>query len=927
MVAAALAVGTTSVAATSTAEAAATSVRCPTVNPVTGTVHPRPAPGVDWSGCDLRGADLDNASLARADLSGADLYAANMNNSTLRRANLSGADLQYAAIGSSFLHANLTGANLTGAGGGVLLSMKDADLRSATLTGADLQDSVLSGADLQGSTLGGVNITGVDASGANLTGTDFSGVNITGASLRGANLTHANFSPASADNVNLTGANLTEANLSSAAALISPTSGGLVGVPASLPANWRVAGGWLIGPVHDNLQNADLSGLDLSGSYLAGASLQQSNLTNTNLTDANLSGAQASGASVTGADLTGATLTDFTASGLTGTPVALPANWSLISGFLLGPEVALPAADLAHLDLSGTDLASSYLFGVNLTGANLTNVNFAGANVREAVLTGADITGTVMSPIDMDGVTSGSLTGSPASLATTWMLVDGYLIGPGAHLANANLSGANLTNAQLGGAGLNNADLAGVTLTNAVLSGASVTGANFASANLTGVLMYGIASGSVQGTPATIPANWSLVDGYFVGPHAELQGAALSGADLAGADLVGARLDKADLSGADLAGANLHDTTADYVAMANANLTGANLNGSWLPWASLANATLTDADFTGATLNVATLDGASVTGATWTNTRWYDTVCPDGTNSNLYVAGCFSARDTTPPVAAPAVAFGTAGSNGWYTSELQVNWNWTDDGAINTNACPQWSTGDTNGDPVTLTATCADRAGNVGHASETIKIDMTPPVVTVTGVRTGGVYALGRVPAAGCKTTESVSGVATPAHLSLTGATSHSVGKATATCAGAVSVAGLAQAKAVLVNYTAAYGLDRFLAPGPGASVRKAARHITVRFRLTGASGQSLADGVAIKLATDRDVRVSLAGPGIKRVTATCRWQPANRQFNCLLRIPRGVRIGRSYRYTITAAENVGTGFVTAPAIGRAHDPQVIHFN
>jgi hypothetical protein len=41
---------------------------------------------------------------------------------------------------------------------------------------------------------------------------------------------------------------------------------------------------------------------------------------------------------------------------------------------------------------------------------------------------------------------------------------------------------------------------------------------------------------------------------------------------------------------------------------------------------------------------------------------------------------------------------------------------------------------------------------------------------------------------------------------------------------------------------------------------------------------------------------------------------------------PGGVRTGTSNRYTITAAENPGSGFVKVSAVGKGGNPEAIHF-
>jgi len=56
-----------------------------------------------------------------------------------------------------------------------------------------------------------------------------------------------------------------------------------------------------------------------------------------------------------------------------------------------------------------------------------------------------------------------------------------------------------------------------------------------------------------------------------------------------------------------------------------------------------------------------------------------------------------------------------------------------------------------------------------GTATRHVRIDTTPPRVQVTGVRNGQVYPLGGVPAPGCTTTDSVSGVTTAAKVTVTG--------------------------------------------------------------------------------------------------------------------------------------------------------------
>jgi hypothetical protein len=256
-----------------------------------------------------------------------------------------------------------------------------------------------------------------------------------------------------------------------------------------------------------------------------------------------------------------------------------------------------------------------------------------------------------------------------------------------------------------------------------------------------------------------------------------------------------------------------------------------------------------------------------------------------------------------------------------------VDWNWTDDGVINPALCTATSITSDSGDPVTLTASCTDMAGNQGKDSHQVKVDTTRPVVAVTGVASGGHYILGREPAARCATTDAISGVATAATAKVTTTGSNGVGSFKATCSGGVSVAGSTQAAPVSVSYFVSYGFGGFSSPRPGTTVARSARTITVRFRLIGAGSKPIASSIARSLAARHHVRVKLAGPGIKPVTATCSWSAASKVFRCALRIPAGIKRGKSRRYTITSAVNLGAGFMPVPTTGKVVNPEIIHFS
>jgi len=175
--------------------------------------------------------------------------------------------------------------------------------------------------------------------------------------------------------------------------------------------------------------------------------------------------------------------------------------------------------------------------------------------------------------------------------------------------AGCNLAGADLSNNSLSSIwSFQHANLIYANLSNDHLGPGngftgSFAGANLSFTNFSGTTLTRISSGGIVGTPIGLPADWVLIDGYLVGPTANLHFSYLIGVNLTGAHLAGA-----DLSDSYLMNATLID--AD---LSNADLSGANLSG---------------ADLSGADLYHARLGGV-VTGVTWSNT-----ICPDGTNSD-----------------------------------------------------------------------------------------------------------------------------------------------------------------------------------------------------------------------------------------------------------------------------------------------------
>lgn len=433
---------------------------------------------------------------------------------------------------------------------------------------------------------------------------DWSGCDLAGANMSGADLEEVDFNQANLDGANLSGATLLLAGL----------------------------------------DEASLDGASLSGASLRSAGLKSADLTDADLTNAVLNTANIRGANLSGADFTGANLSEVISGTNTASPApTLPTNWELDLGYLIGPGSNLDGAALSGADLSGFDLdgaflseanlsaanltganlSSTDLSATNMTGANLTTAVFSDAGLDEANLSGANVSGADFSRAELTGVESGALTATSAPmLPANWALASGFLAGPGVDLQLANasgadfagldLDGANLYGAYLADANLSHANLtsiqgAGLNLTDANLTDANLTDATIAydafgagaptlqGADLAGATLTGLNGALLAGGPAVLPAHWKYVDGFMLGPFANLN----------------------------------EDAALDYQ-----DLTGVDLAFAYLPYLEFQHDILTGASFW----------GSDAQAGDFYEDTWSDTTCPDGSNSNDYVAGCFSTR-------------------------------------------------------------------------------------------------------------------------------------------------------------------------------------------------------------------------------------------------------------------------------------------
>jgi hypothetical protein len=159
-------------------------------------------------------------------------------------------------------------------------------------------------------------------------------------------------------------------------------------------------------------------------------------------------------------------------------------------------------------------------------------------------------------------------------------------------------------------------------------------------------------------------------------------------------------------------------------------------------------------------------------------------------------------RDATPPTITGSMS-PAPNVNGWNKAPVTVSF--ACDDALSGIASCTAAQNRGEGANQSVNGTAIDQAGNSASVTVTgINVDLTAPVVTVTGVANGATYALGAVPAAGCTTTDALSGVQINAALGVTGGNSDGTGTFTANCTGAMDKAGNPGAASVTYHVTSA---------------------------------------------------------------------------------------------------------------------------
>lgn len=592
-----------------------------------GDAHKRPNERPKGSGCHLvPGGSCRHAKLGKLDLTGRRLAGIDLTGTVLNKTSLRNADL--------------TGARLVG------VTARGADLRGATLNRADLRSTLFIRAKLAGASMRDTR-AGIDGS-VNLVAKpplrrqpnqiarptptiqlppslvpprptlpiataherpatqcrlvahgSCRNVDLTGAALRGLNLSKIDLRGARLDRADLRGANLSGARLSGASATRALLSGAKLSKLQAIQADFGKA---IVGR-SKKPRRAKPSGNSLRMTLNKAA---VSGLPTDTLSSAQRQAAAAKVSSYDASSVTAATAKCTAATSKS------PLNCE--------------SANLSDSDLRGGNFAGADFEKANLSNSLLSDADFSDADLHDAnaertIINGTNFAGANFNYISSGGVRA-NLSGTPPTLPTGFVLVGGFLAGPSATLLRANLAGlmlggvdlssADLEDANLEGANLVGANLEDSVLENAILAAANVMDANFTDANLEDANLNEIISGGVIGEPLNIPTGVALVNGYFLGPQANIY--------LAEPEVtyVASPTTDSPSKAVDYFYPKIGGKTVTYkrpASFVDADLTGVNASSANLNGVDFEGANLTDADFVDAEMNYANLWDTTITNA------------------------------------------------------------------------------------------------------------------------------------------------------------------------------------------------------------------------------------------------------------------------------------------------------------------------
>ena len=191
---------------------------------------------------------------------------------------------------------------------------------------------------------------------------------------------------------------------------------------------------------------------------------------------------------------------------------------------------------------------------------------------------------------------------------------------------------------------------------------------------------------------------------------------------------------------------------------------------------------------------------------------------------------------TVPTIFALRTPAGNA--DGWNNTAVSVSFTCAD-GLSGIDSCAAPVVLGSEGPNQSAAGDAVDVAGNVASASiDSVHIDLTPPVVMVTGVTDGATYDLNAVPQAECSSSDALSGLVASAVVGITGGTSNGVGTFVVSCTGARDRAG--NIAAATATYSVRYvfgGFDARIATPPMLNTIKAGQTVPVKFSLGGDHG------------------------------------------------------------------------------------------
>jgi len=269
------------------------------------------------------------------------------------------------------------------------------------------------------------------------------------------------------------------------------------------------------------------------------------------------------------------------------------------------------------------------------------------------------------------------------------------------------------------------------------------------------------------------------------------------------------------------------------------------INASWSPAANAAGWNKADVTVTfGGSDALSGLASSSCTAAvtitTETNGQSVPGNCADNAGNVGSTTATVKLDKTVPTITGNRLPL--ANSNGWNNAPVAVNFT-CGDALSGIQTCTPSSSLNGDGAGQSATGTALDNADNSASATVSgINIDLTAPVVSVTGVTQGATYTVGSVPPAGCNTTDALSGVATNATVTLSGGQTvggGTVGLITANCSGATDKAGNTAPNSS-ITYSVAFAWTGFFQPVDNGTVLnavKAGSAIPVKFSLGGNQG------------------------------------------------------------------------------------------